>query len=374
MPDNKPYTFDRVFRIGLTVGSVVAVIWLLNYLSEALIPFAIAFLLAYLINPIVCWVQKKVRHRMAAVLLTLTGLTALMCLSAYLVFQPVKKEFNNLKDLLAKTQEDSRVKDRVNKLRETIKAKSGIDVLNEDDLKKIVDNVDEGKAATALQEGAQKLFPVAKGVMTGVKNVVLWLLGLTVILLYLVFILGDYQSVRKDWKHLMPPKWKEYIAEFVEEFDVIMNQHFRAQAVVAFICGILFAVGFSVIGLPMAILMGLFVGALNMIPYVQVVGLIPAGILSVMMAVNQDISVMSALLQTGAVFVVVQVIQDAILVPRIMGQVTGMKPAMILLSISIWGKLLGFLGLLIALPATCLVLAYYHRFILKRPIKSRSKS
>jgi predicted PurR-regulated permease PerM len=66
---------------------------------------------------------------------------------------------------------------------------------------------------------------------------------------------------------------------------------------------------------------------------------------------------------TALVFAVVQIIQDAYLSPKIMGKVMGLSPAMILLSLSIWGKLLGILGLLIALPATCLVLAYYKRFV-----------
>ena len=75
------------------------------------------------------------------------------------------------------------------------------------------------------------------------------------------------------------------------------------------------------------------------------------------------------------VFGVVQLIQDAILTPKIMGDVTGMSPAMILLSISVWGKLLGFLGLIIALPMSCLVLAYYRRVIsmLLSGLSSRSE-
>ena len=64
---------------------------------------------------------------------------------------------------------------------------------------------------------------------------------------------------------------------------------------------------------------------------------------------------------TILVFAVVQAIQDSFLVPRIMGRVTGLSPAVILLSLSVWGKLLGLLGLLIALPMTCLLIAYYRR-------------
>ncbi len=66
-----------------------------------------------------------------------------------------------------------------------------------------------------------------------------------------------------------------------------------------------------------------------------------------------------------AVFAVVQLFQDAFLVPKIMGKSTGLKPWVILLGIFVWGKLLGFLGLVLAIPLSCLGLAYYRRFILK---------
>ena len=72
---------------------------------------------------------------------------------------------------------------------------------------------------------------------------------------------------------------------------------------------------------------------------------------------------------TGLVFAVVQIIQDAVLVPKIMGRVTGLSPAMILLSLSVWGKLLGVFGLLIALPMTCLLLAYYRRFLVTAEVR-----
>ena len=66
----------------------------------------------------------------------------------------------------------------------------------------------------------------------------------------------------------------------------------------------------------------------------------------------------------AAVFIIVQTIQDMVLVPKIMGDVTGMGPAWILLSLSVWGSLLGFVGMIIALPVTTLLVSYYKRFVL----------
>ena len=122
----------------------------------------------------------------------------------------------------------------------------------------------------------------------------------------------------------------------------------------------------------MAILLGLFIGLLNMVPYLQIIGLIPAFLLALVHALDTGGSLWTMLALTGLVFVVAQIIQDAILTPRIMGKEMGLSPAMILLSLSIWGKLLGIFGLIIALPMTCLLVAYYRRFLTRAEVPAGS--
>jgi len=123
-------------------------------------------------------------------------------------------------------------------------------------------------------------------------------------------------------------------------------------------------VGFTLIGLPMAIPFGLFIGLLNMVPYLQAVALVPAMLLAALRALEGDGSFVGSIGLTLLVFVVVQFVQDGLLTPRIMGQATGLRPILILLGVFIWGKLLGFLGLLLAIPLTCLGIAYYRRIVL----------
>ena len=182
----------------------------------------------------------------------------------------------------------------------------------------------------------------------------------------LSILLLDYETVRA-WKNLVPSPHRDSIVGFVDDFESAMSNYFRGQAAVASICGVLFALGFVLVGLPLGILLGLFVGLLNMIPYLQIIGLIPAGLLALMHAVQSGTNIWMVLGLTGLVFVVVQIIQDVILVPRIMGKVTGLNPAMMMLALSIWGKLLGLLGMIIALPLTCLLLVYYRRLINAAP-------
>ena len=214
-----------------------------------------------------------------------------------------------------------------------------------------------------VQTIASKLLPGVWGLISGAASFFMGLVGLAVIGLYLIFLLIDYDKFSRGWKDLIPPSHRDAFVGFIEDFESAMNNYFRGQAAVASICGVLFAIGFTLIGLPLGILLGLFIGLLNMVPYLQLIGFIPAFLLAVFHALESDMNLWLVLGLTGLVFAVVQIIQDTILTPKIMGKVTGLSPAMIMLSLSIWGKLLGLLGLIIALPMTYLLLVYYRRFL-----------
>ena len=115
----------------------------------------------------------------------------------------------------------------------------------------------------------------------------------------------------------------------------------------------------------MAVGLGMFIGLLNMVPYLQLLGFIPTILLAVVKAADTGESFWMIILMALAVFAVVQIIQDTILTPKIMGRVMGMNSAIILLSLSIWGSLLGIMGMVIALPATTLLMTYYQKYIVK---------
>lgn len=186
------------------------------------------------------------------------------------------------------------------------------------------------------------------------------------ILLYIVFILLDYESIAEGWAHLVPQKYRPFAVNLFNDVKDGMNRYFRGQAFVALCVGILFSIGFLIIDFPLAIGLGLFIGALNMVPYLQVIGFVPTIILAILKAADTGGNFWIIIASATAVFAVVQAIQDGLIVPRVMGRITGLNPAIILLSLSIWGSLMGMLGMIIALPLTTLMLSYYQRFIINR--------
>ena len=130
----------------------------------------------------------------------------------------------------------------------------------------------------------------------------------------------------------------------------------------------------QIIDFPMAIGLGLFIGALNMVPYLQIIGFLPTILLAILKAADTGQNFWIIIASALAVFAVVQIIQDTIIVPKIMGKITGLNPAIILLSLSVWGSLMGVLGMIIALPLTTLMLSYYQRFIINREKISDSET
>jgi len=361
--EQRPYTFDRVVRILLSVGILAGVIWLIGYLSDVLIPFVVALLLAYLTNPLVTLVQKKIPNRAAAVFMSLLGLIAVTVLIGWLVIPMIAGEIVQMGRIVTDLVNNSDLAEKASQqlppdIWQVVK-----NFFARPEIKNFFKDINIWKIGKIV---AQQVLPGVWGLITGTASFLVGLIGLFVIGLYFIFLLLDYETVR-GWKDLVPPAHRDSIVGFVNDFESAMSNYFRGQAAVASICGVLFALGFALIGLPLGILLGLFIGLLNMVPYLQILGLIPAGLLALVHAVQSGTNIWMVLGLTGLIFVVVQIIQDVILVPKIMGKVTGLNPAMMMLSLTIWGKLLGLLGMIIALPVTYLLLVYYRRLIHSAP-------
>ncbi len=373
------YDLDRVVRLVISVGTLVAVIWLLRYLSDVLIPFTVALLIAYLLHPVVSLVERRLKNRAAAVLVTVFGGLGVILLIVVLSVPVIGAQLSEFQSTLTELKADAAPSvspggtDEVGG--ETLSLGQRFDALiaaQTDSrvrwvLEKIRELIQSGELdiEERMMGLARDLAPGVWGVVTGAVNFLLGLTGLLVVLLYVVFLLNDFRIVESAWKDQLPPSYRQPVVRFLEEFRVAMSRYFRGQFVVAACVGMLCAIGFSLIGLRMGIALGLFVGVLNMVPYLQMLGLIPATMLAVLRAVEHNSSIAASLLLTAAVFIVVQTIQDAILTPRIMGKATGLRPAVILLGVFVWGKVLGFLGLVLAIPLTCLGLAYYRRWVLR---------
>ncbi|MFH0980267.1 MAG: AI-2E family transporter [Planctomycetota bacterium] len=376
----RPWDFDRVFRLLLIVAGGLGLFWLLRYLADVLIPFAVALLLAYLLHPIVNAFQTRLGGRRGpAVFLTVCGAFVIGSVLVIVLVPIILNEFAAFGDqirqlgFVQELGQGSPVHGEVGEPHQSFAdAYRAFRDRQPPWLQNALDRIIGGfsaaltadRVSALLQDLARRIAPGLLGLVSGAVSFLLWLTGLVVVLVYLVFILLDYERVSRRWPDLLPPVYKDAIVQFVNEFALAMKRYFRGQVLISAALGIVCALGFKLIGLRLGIPLGLFVGLLSMVPYLQVVALVPAALLGLFRALETGSSVIGSWFLVLLVFAVAQTLQDLVLTPRIMGKTTGLRPVVIMLGVFVWGKLLGFLGLVLAIPLTCLGIAYYSRFVL----------
>lgn len=354
----QPITFDLVVRNLMGVAVVVLIGLIIKRLSNVLLPFFIAWLLAYLMYPLVCFLQYRcrLRNRTLSVVAAFIILFAAIAGLLWLVLPPTITELSRLNVFIRDFINQHFGEDGIAPwLREVIRSTS--DTKNN----QLMSIFQEHDFIHALQSGFGYLWDFVYGTLGFAFGVI----GSLIVLLYMFFILQDYEKISQGWVSLIPPRHRPFAEQLSEDVKQGMNSYFRGQATVAFCVGVLFTIGFLIIDFPMAIGLGLFIGFLNLVPYLQLLGFVPMILLALLKAAETGQNFWGIFLLGVIVICVVQLIQDTILVPRIMGSAMGLKPAVILLSLSIWGSLLGFIGLIIALPLTTLLISYYKQFVLK---------
>ena len=351
----RPFTFDRVTRIVFSIVIIGVLLYLITVLRNALLPFLIAWLLAYMMQPFVKFFQYKLKlkSRILAIVAVIISASLIIGIAAALVVPSVAQEAERT----------------LNLMRTHNPGEGHVPLIPASWIEYLENNVDINQLMELLsreniQNAIKQLAPKVWNILSNTFSILFSITIIFVILLYFIFILLDYEKIANGWINLIPARIRPFAEGLADDVEQSMNRYFRGQSLIALCVGVLLSIGFKIVGFPLAVTLGLFIGVLNLIPYLQAIGLIPMVILSLLKSAetgqNFWIIFGSGLLILG----IVQCIQDLYLTPRIMGKAMGLNPAIILLSLSIWGTLLGFIGLIIALPLTTLCLSYYKRFIL----------
>lgn len=350
---SRPYTFDRVVRWIIALGLLICAIWLVNYLKDVLLPFCAACLIAYILEPIVETTQRILRlpNRVLPVFITLFEVALVVGLLIYFFAPSVESEIADLKQMIENYSKTSstvpHIPEKVHRF-----IAGYVNSTNFDEL------FESGHFETILSKGTS----VIGAVLTFLFHTLEWLLTF----IYVIFILLDYRPLMKGFRLLVPPKYRKVAYKVGDDIKTNMNRYFRGQVVIAACAAVFYCIGFSIVGLPMAIVIGITVGVLYMIPYFQYVTVIPVILLCFISSLGGGVEFWPMLGKCALVYVISQCICDYVLTPKIMGKAMGINPAVILLSLSVWGTLLGLIGMIIALPLTTLLLAYYQEYIINR--------
>lgn len=353
---HKEITFDRFVRGLIVLLGVVALIAAIGYLSGVLIPFFVAWFLAYLIFPIVSFFEKRLhlRSRVVSIVLTLALIVGVVWGLCALAAPGVAHEFEHFKAVVTRfvnsgTDNASIPEDVQNFITTQVRRME-------------LDRLFHGQEFVNL---AREALPRMWSFISATANVILTVIASLIALLYLFFILFDYEKLYGGILRMIPQRRRSFFTTLLDDMARGMNSYFRGQALISLCVGILFSIGFMVIQFPLAIPLGIFIGVLSLVPYLHSLGLIPILLFSLLKAADTGQNYWLVLLSALAVFLCVQLIQDLILTPRIMGKAMSLPPFLILLSLSVWGYLLGIIGMIIALPLTTLLISYYKRYVVK---------
>lgn len=352
----QPYNLDRTVRLVINCVLFLGLIWLVNTLKGVLLPFCVGCLIAYIFEPFVQFNREllNLRGRVIATLVTLFEVVFFFTVLCYFFIPMVVHESTQMASMLKAYATSG---SSVPFVPESVHAFLRRNL----DFEFLASKLSRDEWTSMIEEGLSASWSVITGSVSILLSVFSW----AIVLLYVVFIMIDYERISRGFRHMVMPKYRKVVFKVARDVKVSMNRYFRGQALVSFIVGILFSIGFMIIGLPMAVVLGMFIGLLNMVPYLQLVSLIPTTLICLVCSVSGDVSFWTLFWESMAVYIIVQAIQDLFLTPRIIGKAMSMNPAIIFLSLSIWGTLLGMIGLIIAIPLTTLLLSYYDQYVIR---------
>jgi len=353
----REFTFDRIARMLVLSVLILLIYVAVQAIWSVILPFLLAGIFAYVMMPLVRFFQYtlRLRSRGLSVILTLLLLGAVVYLAVIFIIPSINAEIEKTLQVISGYS-------------------SGQDILTmilPRNIRNYLNgglrwgNFSQQLSLEKILENVKLLLDQVGGIINSTLSIFSWGLVFLIGFIYFVFILLDFENLARGFISLFPKTLPPTIRTISMDLDRYMNNYFRGQALIAISVGILLSIGFNIIGLPLATAMGIFIGILNFIPYMQALGIIPLGLASLLMAAQTGENAFVCMLLAYGVLMIVQIIQDMIIVPHIMGQTMGMRPSLILLVLSIWGYLLGFFGMLIALPITMFIYSLYMRYVLQ---------
>ena len=338
-------TQKRAF-IWLAIAAIaVLALWLLG---PVLTPFVVAAVLAYALTPLVNWLDRLGRGRMPRVLavVLVEVLFVLALLSLLLLMVPIMaKEIPLMREQLPL------LADKFNGWLSPLLAKYGFNVkLDVDSIKAFV--------LKYLNANFEDLFASVLSSLKLGGSVALALVGNAVLIpVALFYLLMDWERFVGRLVDMVPLRLREGYDSFTGEADSVLGQYFRGQLLVMLVMAVFYSGGMALFGLDLALPIGIFTGLAMFVPYLGFgIGLI----LAVLAGLLQFASI-KALVMVAAVYGVGQVLEGFVLTPRLVGERIGLHPLAVIFALLAFGQTLGFVGVLIALPASAVLLVAMRR-------------
>jgi predicted PurR-regulated permease PerM len=342
-------------RHAIALAAIVFAIWFVLHLQAVLLPFVLAFAIAYLLAPLVNEVTAhRVPRALAALMVLLPFLGIIVLLLVLLVPQIQQQVF----ELVGRLPElGNRIANWILQLRQRL-LMDGRGWLSDEQIARL-QNLQASDLTTLVSERWdsisrnlwQALLGIGKGVGAGL-GILLAILGYLIVAPVVAFyLLLSWPTMLAKTEEMLPPAWRPGVVGFVREYDVALGRFVRGQLIEATLVAVMTSLALWLLGFPAAVLMGVIAGLGNLIPNLGLFLSIIPGLFIALTA--PDIG--SALLKLLGVFAAVQFIDSSITGPRIVGGSVGLNPVWVMMAVLVFGNLFGVMGMFLAVPIAVLI-------------------
>ena len=335
-------------RLAAWLGVALVLVLVFWLLAPVLAPFVIAAVMAYVLQPLVLKLEGVAGGRLprALAVVLVEALALLALLGLFLLLVPILvREWPLLQQQLPLLLD--RLGDAINPLLAQLGLNVSLDLA---DLKK--------QLVTYLSANREDWWaPLMSSLKLG-GSVALAVAGYAVLVpVALFYLLYDWARLVKNTVELVPPAWRERFDAFMSDCDEVLGEYLRGQMLVMLALAVFYAVGLSLFGLDLALPIGVFTGLAVFVPYLGF-GL---GMVLALLAGLLQFASTQALVMVAVVYGLGQLIESFVLTPRLVGERIGLHPLAVILALMAFGQVLGFVGVLIALPASAVLLVGLRR-------------
>ncbi len=327
---------QRWMRIGVIVLAVLTAMFFYK-LRGVLWPFVFAFFIAYILNPWVDFFQRRRLSRTVSVVIVF-ALVSIILLATMLILVPqIMNEYAHVREKLPQYIEVVRSK---------LMPRVQTWLQDHPDIYTNLQNYYEKTLKPRIPTFLTPILRFLGSMFSGFVNFIVEMLNVLLVPVLAFYMLADFPKIKQRFMELFPPRHQPVVQTKINEVDDALGGYLRGQLTVSLCLAVIYIIGLLILGVPLAIPIGIFSGLANMVPYLGfIMGISLSFIFS--FVDNQD---WHRLVWIVVVYSLAQLMEGVLISPLIVGKRTGLPPVLIMLALVVGGTLFGFMGMILAVP------------------------
>jgi predicted PurR-regulated permease PerM len=346
-PARREIVLPRGFYIALGVALGGGILY---WLSDVLTPVFLAFTIAYVLDPVVDRFERWKFPRPAGIAVVLGGTLAAITLFLVLAVPGIARDIATVAEDLPR-----QAMALLGKLEPWL-TRHGVKVPQS-----ATEWIERFGASASTVTGS--LVSSASGVLGFVIGGTFSLIGSAmaalIVPVFAVYLLNDFDRITAAIRSLLPLRWREPVTSYAREVDAVLSHFMRGQLTVMGILAVLYSAAYAIIGVRLAIPIGIVAGLLNFIPYLGSAFALVAGLLMCLLGGGGLAQCLAVVLA----YALIQTLEGFVLTPRIVGKTVGLSEAWVLFALFLGGEIFGFLGVLLAIPVTAVAKIFVARAV-----------